>query len=94
MATKKTTVEVPSHMSPAQFAVFYPEHQDALDAWCTDEYGDEVVNEDDSFSIDDDGMIVVEPGVHQDPWYWHAPSEKWVQCCDDEFETLFPGKEA
>lgn len=94
MATKKT-VEVPLHMTPTQFSVFHPEHRDALDAWYTDpRNGDESEwDEDDSFSIDEDGTIVVEPGVPQDYWLWHSPSKKWVQCDDDDIESLFPGKE-
>lgn len=93
MATKKT-VEVPKNMSPEQFAVFYPEHREALNAWYTDEYGDERDwDEDDTFSIDDDGTICVEPSFPQDFWVWHRETSKWVQCTDDDIDTLFPGKQ-
>ena len=88
------TVEVPTHMSPTQLSVFYPEHSDALDAWYTDAYGDESEwNDDDTFSIDPDGTLVCEPAFPQDFWLWHPGSSRWVQCTDDGVQDLFPGKE-
>lgn len=90
----KKTVAVPTHMTPQQLSVFYPEFSEALDAWYTDSYGDESEwDEDDSFSIDDDGVLVVEPAIPQDHWLYHAESNRWVQCDDDEAPVLFPGKE-
>lgn len=49
------------HMNAVQLAMFYPEHREALTTWLIDHDGDEG----DSFSVDPDGVLCVEPSVPQ-----------------------------
>jgi hypothetical protein len=91
MVARKTVVEVPTHMSPRQLEVFYPgEFTEALESWYEDV---DEADEDDSFSIDDDGTLVLEPSFPQTPWLWHSETSRWVQADDDDAQDLFPGKE-